>query len=71
MCAGPAYSTPSRTSMRALPSQAKPPKASSTSKPVTDQAIAAGTATMKASQRLASSMVACTHQRSGTVNRSR
>ena len=35
------------------------------------QAATAGIDTMKASHRLASSIVACTHQRSGTNSRSR
>ncbi len=38
--------------------------------PVADQAAQAGIATTKASHRVASSIVACTHQRSGTLRRS-
>ncbi len=71
MCAVPAYSIPSRTSTRALPIQANRAKVISTSTAVAVHAAAAGIETMKASQRVASSMVAWTHQRSGTNRRSR
>ncbi len=70
MWAGPAYSTPSRTSTLAVPSHAKPAKVISTSTAVAVQAATAGIETMNASHRLASSIVACTHQRSGTNRRS-
>ena len=70
MWAGPAYSVPSRTATRALPNHAISPKVTTSTTAVADHAAQAGIATTKASQREASSMVACTHQRSGTDRRS-
>ena len=47
------------------------PRAAAARAAVTTQATAPGTATTSASQRLATSIVPCAHQRSGTLSRSR